>query len=101
MAPRRVVSIRSPRTEGPKAWGPASQRLHRSRPRVELVDHLVPDRDDLPHLAPKALRSPGIEFLQRNALLFHPREIAQIKDPSAVRLVQPPAKVGPRPQALP
>ena len=52
--------------------------------RVELVDQLVPAAHDLAGRRPERLVAPGLELLDRHALLLHPGEVAEVEDPVAL-----------------
>src|SRR6266536_1836421 len=51
---------------------------------VELLDHAVPHRDQIPQIAPEGLRPSAFEVLEGDALLLHPREVPEVEDPISV-----------------
>ena len=70
-------------TSGWQARG-RSQRLQHARAGVELVDHARPTPAALAQLAPEGRVAPGLEVLDRDALLLDPGEVAEVEDPLAL-----------------
>src|SRR6202048_326974 len=58
----------------------------RSDLRIELCDQAIPLRNGLDEIAPESLVAPALEILERDFLLFHPGEIAEIEDPLAIEM---------------
>ena len=55
---------------------------------VELVDHLVPGRDQIEKSMPELWISASHEVFDGNALLLHPGEVAKVEDAGSVDVRQ-------------
>src|SRR4051794_9243401 len=63
---------------------PATATSARRDLRVEVDDHLVPDRQVTTQVAPEVLVAARLEQLERRALLLDPGVVAEVEDAVAV-----------------
>src|SRR5439155_19221293 len=77
-----------------------SPPFDRPRSRVEFLDHPVPHRNDLADVGPELRALAGPELLDGDALLLHPREVAEVEDPGPVLIRELPQVVGALPQEV-
>src|SRR6266542_2331516 len=81
--PEHTIRLRMAGGSGSVRVSVTPSRRH-AGPAVELLDHGVPHRDDVLELAPPRLVAPHGELLQRDPLLLHPGEVAEVEDPLPV-----------------